>query len=57
MSYQKRDVQVVLDKLESTIKSVDTLNEIKGARELSIAITHLQTAELWLKKLQGGLAE
>ncbi len=47
----KRDVQVVLDKLADTIKAANNLQTIQPERSMAIAITHLQTGELWLGEL------
>ena len=49
--FYRRDVQIVLDQVSIAEKSADNLNKLQPTRALSVAITHLQTAELWLKDL------
>lgn len=43
-------LQAAIDKIDEAIKAA---RELGRSREASIAITHLETAELWLCKLWG----
>lgn len=41
--------QAALDKLDDALEAV---RELENSREKSIVITHMETAELWLLRLQ-----
>lgn len=42
-------IQTALQKLDDALEAV---RELENCREKSIAITHMETAELWLMRLQ-----
>lgn len=48
--------QIMLDKIQNALQKLDdaleAVREIENCREKSIAITHLETAELWLMRLR-----
>lgn len=46
----KTQLQAAIDKIDEAINATRKLDR---SREASIAITHLETAELWLCKLWG----
>lgn len=45
----QEQIQTALDKLDDALEAV---RELENSREKSIAITHLETAELWLMRLR-----
>ena len=45
----KDQIQIALDKLDDALEAV---RELENSREKSIAITHMETAELWLMRLK-----
>lgn len=55
--YAKRDVQLIADYVVGAIKAVDNLKAIKDVRELSIAKTKLEEAEMWINKLAASTPE
>jgi len=44
------------DKIQAALKKIDdaleAVRELENCREKSIAITHMETAELWLQRLR-----
>lgn len=55
--YFKRDVKIAQDQLTQVIKTCDNLNKIKPTRSMSIVLTNLQTAELWLHQVMSETVE
>jgi|GEM_PF-1695249 len=46
---EKDKIQTALKKLDDSLEAV---RELENSREKSIAITHMETAELWLMRLR-----
>lgn len=59
--FRRRDVELVVQAAKEARRAADNLKQLTtvpdSARCLSVVITHLETAELWLKDLAGKTVE
>lgn len=59
--FLRRDVQLVVDQVVAAMKSADNIRKLtnlpESVRALSVAITNLETAHLYLRDLAGKTPE